>query len=273
MEHTDLQTLSEDRTEDLDAFNRFASPEHAKKQGLPKEALLSFVLLGILILSAINSIGLVGIYLLYNSSATNRKTVTLVQLNDGKSIAATSVDSNTRSPEVIKRFVAIQIASLMSWSVQLSTDVTQGGNPVLDSGIEVTGLRGAKKKVPTTVWQASFAFSEDFRNGILASIAELVPPQVFTGASKSVLIIKSISTPEEIEKGKWKVTLVSNLVTFTSANQAGESIAFNKEVFIQAVDLPIAKADAAPLDEAIFRVRSSGLEIYAMRDLARENLK
>ena len=45
------------------------------------------------------------------------------------------------------------------------------------------------------------------------------------------------------------------------------------EIFIQAIDVPNLKADASPLEQAIFKVRASGLEIYAMRDLARTDLK
>jgi len=260
--------------EDLTVFEKFTAPEHGSKSAdAGKDSLMFLVLLGVLVLSAINSIGLFSIYFLYSSFSANSKSPTLVQLAGGKTITAATVDSHVRSADVIKKFVAVNISSLMSWSVQLSADVTQGGSPILDAGIEVVSLRGLKKKIPTTAWQASFAFAEDLRKGILASVAELVPAEVFTGNAKVVLVIKSISPPEEIEKGKWKVSLVSNLITFTAVNQAGESVPFNKEIFIQTIDIPTLKPDASPLDEAIYKVRSSGLEIYAMRDLARENLK
>jgi hypothetical protein len=276
--HTDLPathiTERKDDLADLATFERFAAPEHTvKKSNSGKESFTVFILLGILVVSVINSIGLFSVYVLYGSLSSSSKSPTLVQLTGGKTVTASAVDSHTRSADVVKRFVAVNISSLMSWSVQLSSDITQGGNPILDPGIEVVSLKGSKKRVPTTAWQASFAFAEDFRKGILASVAELVPADVFTGNAKVVLAIKSISPPEEIEKGKWKVSLVSNLITFSAVNQAGESVPFNKEIFIQTIDIPTLKPDASPLDEAIYKVRSSGLEIYAMRDLARENLK
>jgi hypothetical protein len=261
-------------SEDIDSFRHFASPVPIDKKASSFNVLFFFILSGILVFTILNSIALVGLYFLYNSSSSSNRSQTLIQLNDGKTAIVTPVDNNVRSPEVIKRFVATQIANLLSWSVQLSNDPTQGGKPIYDIGVEVTGLRsGTKKRVPTPVWQASFAFSEDFRPGILSAIAELVPPQVFSADSKSVLIIKSISTPEEIEKGRWKLNLVSDLITFTSANQGGQSVSFNKQIFVQAIDLPIPKPDTSPLEDAIFKVRSLGLEIYAMRDLAREDLK
>ena len=270
---TDLNTTCINNNKaDLLPFEHFTSSDRIDKNP-SKESFVVLILLGILIVSVINSIGLFSVYVLYGSLSSNQKSPTLVQLTGGKTITASSVDSNTRSPDAIKRFVALNISSLMSWSVQLSSDVTQGGSPILDSGIEVLSLHGMKKKVPTTAWQASFAFAEDFRKGILSSVAELIPPDVFTGNAKVVLVIKSISPPEEVEKGKWKVSLVSNLITFSAANQVGESVPFNKEIFIQTIDIPVPKSDASPLDEAIYKVRASGLEIYAMRDLARENLK
>ena len=271
--HTDLNTTCINNNKaDLPPFEHFTSSDRIDKNPR-KESFVVLILFGILIVSVINSIGLFCVYVLYGSLSSNQKSPTLVQLTGGKTITASSVDSNTRSPDVIKRFVALNISSLMSWSVQLSSDVTQGGSPILDSGIEVLSLHGMKKKVPTTAWQASFAFAEDFRKGILSSVAELIPPDVFTGNANVVLVIKSISPPEEVEKGKWKVSIVSNLITFSAANQVGESVPFNKEIFIQTIDIPVPKSDASPLDEAIYKVRASGLEIYAMRDLARENLK
>ena len=271
--HTDLNTTCINNNKaDLPPFEHFTSSDRIDKNS-SKESFVVLILFGILIVSVVNSIGLFSVYVLYGSLSNNQKSPTLVQLTGGKTIIASSVDSNTRSPDAIKRFVALNISSLMSWSVQLSSDITQGGIPILDSGIELLSLHGMKKKVPTTAWQASFAFAEDFRKGILSSVAELIPPDVFTGNAKVVLVIKSISPPEEVEKGKWKVSLVSNLITFSAANQVGESVPFNKEIFIQTIDIPVPKSDASPLDEAIYKVRASGLEIYAMRDLARENLK
>ena len=196
-----------------------------------------------------------------------------MQLSDGKAITAITSENKTRSPEVVKQFVTQQVMSLMTWTGELPSDASQNGKPLLDTGVEVTADKGLKKKITTTAWQASFAFSEDFRKGLLSSIAELTPTEVFTGGSKVILVPQTITVPEEIEKGKWKVNLVANLVTFSPLNQVGESIPFNKEIFIQAIDVPNLKADASPLEQAIFKVRSTGLEIYAMRDLTRNDLK
>ena len=263
-----------DETDETNAFHRFIpeSLSHRGKAKTPKDVLVVSILFGILGLSALNSLGLIALIGAYASLAS-QKPPTLVQLSDGKAITAIASEHKTRSPELVKQFVTQQVMALMTWTGELPSDASQNSKPLLDTGVEVTADKGLKKKITTTAWQASFAFSEDFRKGLLASIAELTPTEVFSGGSKVILVPQTITVPEEIEKGKWKVNLVANLVTFSPLNQVGESVPFNKEIFIQAIDVPKIKADASPLEQAIFKVRSSGLEIYAMRDLTRNDLK
>jgi hypothetical protein len=263
-----------EETDETNAFHRFIpeSLSHSGKAKTPKDVLVVSILCGLLGLSAINSLGLIALIGAYTSLAS-QKPPTLVQLSDGKAITAIATENKTRSPEVVKQFVTQQVMALMTWTGELPSDASQNGKPFLDTGVEVTADKGLKKKITTTAWQASFAFSEDFRKGLLSSIAELTPTEVFTGGSKVILVPQTITVPEEIEKGKWKVNLVANLVTFSPLNQVGESIPFNKEIFIQAIDVPNLKLDASLLEQAIFKVRSTGLEIYAMRDLTRNDLK
>lgn len=263
-----------EETDETNAFHRFipTSLSHSGKAKTPKDVLVVSILFSILGLSALNSLGLVALIGAYTSLAS-QKPPTLVQLSDGKAITAIASENKTRSPEVVKQFVTQQVMSLMTWTGELPSDASQNGKPLLDTGVEVTADKGLKKKITTTAWQASLAFSEDFRKGLLSSIAELTPTEVFSGGSKVILVPQSIAAPEEIEKGKWKVNLVANLVTFSPLNQVGESVPFNKEIFIQAIDVPNLKANASPLEQAIFKVRSTGLEIYAMRDLTRNDLK
>jgi hypothetical protein len=263
-----------EETDETNAFHRFIpeSLSHSGKAKTPKDVLVVSILCGLLGLSAINSLGLIALIGAYTSLAS-QKPPTLVQLSDGKAITAIASENKARSPEVVKQFVTQQVMALMTWTGELPSDTSQNGKPLLDTGVEVTADKGLKKKITTTAWQASFAFSEDFRKGLLSSIAELTPTEVFTGGSKVILVPQTITVPEEIEKGKWKVNLVANLVTFSPLNQVGEAIPFNKEIFIQAIYVPNLKLDASPLEQAIFKVRSSGLEIYAMRDLTRNDLK
>jgi hypothetical protein len=267
-----MNSYTENKTDETTALHSFIPvPSSPSKTKTPKDVLVVSILFGILGLSALNSLGLIALTGAYLSLAS-QKPPTLVQLVGGKAITAIAMENKARSPEIVKQFVTQQLLSLMTWTGELPSDA-QNGKPVLDPGVEVTSAQGLKKKITTIAWQASFGFSEDFRKGLLSSIAELTPTEVFSGGSKVILVPQSITAPEEIEKGKWKVNLVANLVTFSPSNQVGESVPFNKEIFIQAIDVPNLKADASPLEQAIFKVRASGLEIYAMRDLARTDLK
>ncbi len=271
--NSSLQHKLEPETDEATDFNSFTPASSSlSKAKTPKDVLVVSILFGILGLTALNSLGLIALIGAYASLAS-QKPPTLVQLVGGKAITAIAVENKARSPEIVKQFVTQQILALMTWTGELPSDGTQNSKPVLDPGVEVTSGQGLKKKITTIAWQASFGFSEDFRKGLLSSIAELTPMEVFSGGSKVILVPQSITAPEEIEKGKWKVNLVANLVTFSPSNQVGESVPFNKEIFVQAIDIPNLKSDASPLEQAIFKVRASGLEIYAMRDLTRVDLK
>ena len=67
--------------------------------------------------------------------------------------------------------------------------------------------------------------------------------------------------------------MVANLLVLDKTSNLGEVIPFNKEVYIRAVEAPQTPSDNSPeLAAKIYAVRQSGLEIYAIRDLTREDL-
>jgi hypothetical protein len=229
--------------------------------------------LGIFVVVSISLQGLVLLVaiLLYGSfnRLANKPPPSLVQLANGQTVAAAPLDHKQRSPEVIKRFTKDTLTSLMSWSGELpSPDGTAKTIP--DAGIELNNARG---KVTTPAWEASFALSEDFRKEFLLKLADLTPPSVFGGTTKVVLVPLDIQAPIKIDEGKWKVVIVANLIIL-SQNNLGDVIPFNKEIFLSAVEAPNYK-DFTSSDEMatiIARVRASGLEIYAIRDLPTNDL-
>jgi hypothetical protein len=66
--------------------------------------------------------------------------------------------------------------------------------------------------------------------------------------------------------------MVANLTVFDRGNNLGEVIPFNKEIFVQAVEAPSPPVQMTGLTAVIYGVRSSGLEIYAIRDMSEDNL-
>lgn len=214
--------------------------------------------------------------LLYGSySQLSRKSPpSLVQLETGKSIKVAPIGSLERTPQVVLHFVSDTMTLMMNWSGTLPpTTVEEAAKPKADPGINIRSLNNKRSKVTSSAWQASQALSADFRKEFLQMVAEITPPGVFKGTTQVVLLPLSIQPPVKIAEGKWKVKMVANLSIFDQGNNLGEVIPFNKEIFVQAVEAPdISPTTANGLAAAIYQVRASGLEIYAIRDLPQDNL-
>jgi hypothetical protein len=229
----------------------------------------------ILPLFALGTLGIQGVLLLLTLGQSNslaqmseKQTPTLVQLEDGKAVRVGTMDYNDRTPQTIRRFVGDTMIMLMNWSGTLPpTSPEESRNPKPDPGVSL-----GTKKVAQATWQAGFALSEDFRGEFLKLVADLMSQEVFKGNAQAVFVINYISNPTKVENGKWKMSMVANLIIFSKGDNAGKAIAFNKEIFVRSVEAPRIPAGASELEKAIYQVRQSGLEIYAIRDLVRENL-
>lgn len=200
----------------------------------------------------------------------------LVQMIDGQAIQVAPMAHLDRTPETIRRFVSDTMTLMFNWSGTLPPETVEEARlPKKDPGVPVKTAKG-ETKVATATWQASFALSETFRSDFVQKVAEMMPADVFGDSSTQVLlVVRRVSDPEEVEEGKWKVDLVSNLIVFNRGDRMGKAIAFNKEIFLMAVDPPAQPLgeNASPLEQVAYRVRQAGLEIYAIRDLQQENLK
>ncbi len=201
----------------------------------------------------------------------NRKAPTLVELQNGNSVRVAAQESNYRSPQVIKNFVGRTMVGLMEWTGTLPpVSVEQAKNPLPDPGVTV-----GERKIATSTRDAAFALSEDFRPTFVEQIALLTPQEVFRrGKIQSNLVVRYISEPEPIgEKiGKWRLDLVANLVSFEGGDEAvGKAIPFNKTIFVRAVDTPSISPGASALQQAEYRARIAGLEMYQVQDLHLEN--
>lgn len=215
-----------------------------------------------------------------NTLAINRQSrkpaPALVQLVDGRPVRVASIGDQERIPEVVRRFVSETLVLMFNWNGTLPpTTPEEERNPRPDEGIKVNADgAGSGQLVTTASWQASFALSENFRPEFLALLAQLTPRQVFARSMESVLIIRDISEPEQIEVGKWKVEVIADRVLFDRSNQQGNAIKFNREIYVQAVPQPLSPLGdkASDLEKTIYSIRQAGLEIYAMRELERGNL-
>lgn len=243
---------------------------NARLSKIQKNDLLYVFLLGTSALSLFSVIlqisNMVGLYQL------NQKEVpSLVQLVDGRAVRVTAVGSLERTPQTVHRFVSETLTLMFNWSGTLPpTTPSEAQMPKPDAGKK---LSDAKSAVTTASWQASFAFSQDFRTSFLVKIAELTPREVFTGNRRAILVIRYLGEPQEIEPGYWKLPVVGDQIFFSPEDNGGRSIPFNKEVFVRSVSTPISPLgeSATNLEKTVYKIREAGLEIHNIRELERQN--
>ena len=203
----------------------------------------------------------------------------LVQLVDGRVVRVAPMESFDRTPETIKTFVGQTMVLMFNWSGTLPPDSLPGQKnvPKPDPGVpiktkEIVG--SGAEKVTTASWEASFALSETFRSEFLQKLATLTPRGVFSGGTQVMLLVTHLSEPQQLKPGQWKVKMVANLLTFEQGDNKGSAIPFNKDVYVHAIDTPLLPLPdgVSSLHRTAYQVRQSGLEIYAIRDLQREEL-
>ncbi|NMG09436.1 hypothetical protein [Brasilonema sp. UFV-L1] len=202
----------------------------------------------------------------------HKKPLTFVQLVDGKPVS--QPDTLEREPEVIRQFVAKTMAAMFNWSGTLPpARIEDATNPKPDQGIPVNTLQGVTKKVSTSSWVASFGLSEDFRQGFLALVADMTPPDIFSKNKNqgltAQLSIQRVYPPEKIAPGRWRVGMVANIVQVRRADNRKLLTPFNKDFLVRAVDSfghPLSNS-LTPSQQAVYSVRTQKLEIYEVSDL------
>jgi hypothetical protein len=210
--------------------------------------------------------------LVLHEEVSDRKPLTLVQLVNGKE--APKPKPLERNPEAIRQFVSQTMVAMFNWTGTLPpTTIEDVTNPKPDAGVSIRTVQGNTKKVATSSWIASFAISEDFRNGFLEMIADITPPEVFSNSDnqglEARLVIQRVDPPIEIAPGRWRIGMVANIVQQRRTDNKKLLTPFNKDFLVRAVDyfdhpLPSSMSD---LQKAIYTVRAQELEIYEMSDL------
>ncbi|AUB44236.1 Esterase/lipase (plasmid) [Nostoc flagelliforme CCNUN1] len=205
-------------------------------------------------------------------SLVTNKMPSLVQLSDGNTIRAATVDPLERSPEVIKKFVSDSFIRMFSWDGLIQT-FNDKGEPITkpDPGVEVSGGKlSLTGRVTTKAYEAGFALSEkqNFRAAFLQKLATMTKNDVFSGDMQVSLIPRFISEARQLKKGQWQIDLIATLVTFQRRDNAGNGISFNKTVTVESITTPtIPPKDITDLAKKIYTIRASGLEITQIVDL------
>ena len=206
----------------------------------------------------------------------NRPAPSLVQLVDGRAIKVAPMDHLERHPETIRRFVNETLTLMFSWSGTLPPEtVEEAKSPKVDPGVPLAADNPSSARVATTSWEASFALSEEFRRPFVEKLADLTPQTLFKGqGNQGLIVIRRISHPRPVDTGQWQVALVANLVLFSPTDQVGKAVPFNKEIYLRAIAPPTLPLEekSSRLEQVIYRTRQAGLEIYAIRDLSKEDI-
>ena len=171
---------------------------------------------------------------------------TLVQLVDGRAINVDPKPSYERHPETIRRFVGETMMLMLTWS---------------------------RKQPPLTVWEIiSQLLSSDLKPKFQSEITNLSVTNQFANINQGteyVLVIEKISQPTQIANGKWEIEMFANQLNFSSFNNLGASIPFNKKILLRAIDQPktFLPTKPLPLHLAAYRLGEARLEIYDICDI------
>lgn len=247
----------------------------------------NLVALCILLTLGVSTVGLLISILALSAANTiaSKPMPTLVQTLNGKTIEIKALDGKQRSPKVIQDFTVNTLTKLFTWRVHLlplSPDELR--HPKVDPGMPIEAEGRTDLKIPSPVWMASFAISDDFRKEFLSEIlAPLTTSlKILQGASEVAFIPISIQDPIEVKSNKpeeklWQVKIVANLAVRTAANVPETLVPFNKDVYLRAVIPPIlpdsTQVDVkSDLQAVTAMARSSGLEIYGMEDFKQQEL-
>lgn len=220
-------------------------------------ALLGCVLLGLTLWNTVQLVRL-----------ANRPAPGLVQLADGQAIRVGARPSYAREYPLIRRFVGIALEGLFTWRLFIPAS-EPGQKEIVDPGVALSN----REKLPTSVFQMGFCLSEDLRSELLRQLARLSAKTLESRSAQVIFTASFIGEPEPVadRSGVWKVTVVGQQVVYSKQRVEGLSLPFNKEIYLRAVEPPIETGlPKTPIEQAIYRMRSSGLEIYAIRSLTND---
>lgn len=244
---------------------------------LSKSDKVGFLVTGSILLNGMTLLVVLGMIPLIFAVA-NKQAPALVQTSDGKTMRVIALEGNQRSPQVLKDTTAVALTKLFTWR-NFFTPVTGAelANPKIDPGIEVP-TKGAQVggKIPTEVWQASFALSPELQASYLYVLAKMINDAGISNGAQVSIEILNISNPVSIGEGLWKVSIVANLTRIDRASKVPGRVPFNKDVFLQAVPVPRITEEGTQAQKALSQVmaeaKATGLQIYAMRDSERPEL-
>jgi hypothetical protein len=261
--------------------------KRSPKSGSVQEQEKNLVALCSLITLGVSTVGLLISILALNAANTiaSKPMPTLVQTLNGKTMEIKAMDGKQRSNQLLQDFTVKTLTDLFTWRVYLMpTSPEEVRTPKVDPGVPIEAEGRTDLKVPSPVWAASFAISDDFRKDFLnKNLAPLTTSlKILQGSSEVAFIPISIQDPIEVKSTKpdeklWKVKIVANLAIRTAPNIPETLVPINKDVYLRAV-IPPVMPDVSRLNsktdlQAVTAIaRSAGVEIIGMEDFSKQDL-
>jgi hypothetical protein len=89
-----------------------------------------------------------------------------------------------------------------------------------------------------------------------------------------VLVIQTISQPQALGLGRWRVDMVATRILFDVANPSGISIPFNRTFYLTAIEPPRnpLQENATEYQRVVYQTLAGGLQIEEIRPLEQEGL-
>lgn len=232
-----------------------------RKSKLPKldsSDILPLAFAGLSIGVCILSIGVFWLAVSFSRLA-NQKPPTLVQQVNGQAFTVRTADYHYREPEVIRRLVSDWAMMTFTWG-----KLPNEGEAV-DEEMQV-----GSDRIPSSVWEASFALSPAFRDAFLQMFAtEVFPEGVFEGKVSAVLVPQHISPPQMVSEGRWQVDLVATRILFDETHPSGYTIPFNRRIYVRAVEPPREPLirNASEYQQIVYQMLEGGVQIEEIRPL------
>ena len=201
----------------------------------------------------------------------------LVQTQSGDSLVVKDIPASSRDSKAISKFTGEVLTMMLSWSGYLPAEtIEESTKPRLDRGITVEG-ENSKYVLPTSSWEASFAFEPEFRAEFLPKLAQFVPKAIFNGQAQTFYVPQFVGEPVSVGQGKWKLDVIGSIHVIGQNHQLKDSIPFNRTVYVRAITpmfkrgLPEASSHNQ-LAHKVLQIRSAALEIYAITDLEQKEI-
>lgn len=248
-----------DSTNKTIKFNKENIVKNKEISKVFKLNLVTFVGLGAIILGQL----VLAVLLIAN---LGKAAPTMVQTPTA-SLKVKPMPNTYRSEATITDFNKKVLTLMFTWDGYLMpTSPVDVKNPVTDEGIKIKTNKG-EVAIPTRAYEASFALESLFREQYLAQLATLIPKKAIDGELQLVFLPKEMLPPEEVSEGRYKQSVIANILVFGDSGKKLVSILpFRKTIVLNSV-MPTNYAEVETKEALLVNeYRQHGLEIVDIQE-------